>query len=146
MLHAVMEVNDRRPKVLVSRLRALLGDLAGCKIAVLGIAFKPGTDDTRDSPAWKLIDELHAGGADVHVFDPVAAVPDDRRVTSAGSLCEAVRNATAVVLATAWPEFVSADWPALLSQMARPVVVDGRNALRHVPWPAGTQYISVGRA
>src|ERR1051325_6981666 len=74
MLHAVMEVNDRRPKVLVSRLRALLGDLAGCKIAVLGIAFKPGTDDTRDSPAWKLIDELHAGDADVHVFDPVAAV------------------------------------------------------------------------
>jgi UDPglucose 6-dehydrogenase/GDP-mannose 6-dehydrogenase len=145
MLHAVMDVNGRRPKVLVDRLRALLGNLDGCKIAVLGVAFKPGTDDTRDSPALKLIDELLASGADVHVFDPVAAAPADRRVTSAGSLCEVVRNATAAVLATAWPEFVSADWPALLSQMARPMIVDGRNALRHVQWPAGTQYICVGR-
>jgi UDPglucose 6-dehydrogenase/GDP-mannose 6-dehydrogenase len=143
LLHAVMDVNERRAKQLIVRTRAAVGDLTDRKIAVLGVAFKPGTDDTRDSPALRVIEELRDARADVRVYDPVATAPAG--VTCASSLVDAVRGASAVVIATAWPEFIHADWPRLLELMETPIVIDGRNALRAAHWPAGTRYISVGR-
>ena len=107
--------------------------LNGCRIGVLGLAFKAGTDDIRESPALRVIRDLHAEGARVVAYDPVAIpsarlVLGDTRIEYAASMGEALRDVEAVVLMTAWPEFQ--DVPRLLLRLAHPpVVVDGRRAL-----------------
>jgi len=147
LLAAVMSINESRAKTLVARARGIVGDLADRRIAVLGVAFKPGTDDTRDSPALRVIEELLDLKAHVHVFDPLAKVgPEyDGRVSTAESIEEAMTGASAAFLTTAWPEFVSADWRQLILLMQDAVIVDGRNALRNISWPADVRYLPIGR-
>jgi UDPglucose 6-dehydrogenase len=129
LLRSVLEVNERQPLVLVERLRQHL-DPAGRRIVVLGVAFKPGTDDVRESPALKLVPALLDAGAQVVVHDPVAL---DNARTAFGSLPVAyvddlplaVAEADAVLLVTAWAEYRE------VPRLVRPgtVIIDGRRLL-----------------
>jgi UDPglucose 6-dehydrogenase/GDP-mannose 6-dehydrogenase len=135
LLREVIEINEGQPWHMLALLRKGLGrdDLRGVPVAVLGLAFKPETDDLRESPAFPLIDLLLAEGAEVVVYDPVALEGArkrlaDRKVAYASSLEEALLRSTALALVTSWSEF--AEIPALLEKLDRePVVVDGRRML-----------------
>ena len=126
MLEAAVEVNDRQPVRLLERLREYV-DPDGARIAVLGLAFKPGTDDVRNSRAIPLVEALAEAGASVVGYDPVATdnfrerYPD---VEYAGSAAAALDGADAAVVVTDWEEF--ADLDGEFDAMATPVVVDGR--------------------
>ena len=146
LLDAVMAVNRQRAGQVVTRLGAALGGLAGRVIAVLGLAFKPGTDDVRDSPAVALIHGLLAAGASVQAYDPlVRAVPAlGGQVALRPAPEAALAGADAVVIATACPEFRSLDWQACARAMRRRVILDGRDALRGVPLPEGVTYLRIG--
>lgn len=146
LLDAVMAVNRQRAGQVVTNLGAALGGLAGRVIAVLGLAFKPGTDDVRDSPAVALIQGLLAAGASVQAYDPlVRAVPAlGGQVALPPAPEAALAGADAVVIATACPEFRSLDWQACARAMRQRVILDGRNALRGVPLPEGVTYLRIG--
>ncbi|QCC47397.1 UDP-glucose 6-dehydrogenase AglM [Halobellus limi] len=126
MLEAAVEVNDRQPVRLLGRLREHL-DPDGARVAVLGLAFKPGTDDVRNSRAIPLVEALLDANADVVGYDPVATenfrekYPEIEYADSAG---EALYGADAALVVTDWPAF--ADLDAEFDAMATPVVVDGR--------------------
>jgi UDPglucose 6-dehydrogenase/GDP-mannose 6-dehydrogenase len=142
LLRAVLEVNAGRPGEVVQILERELGPLAGRRVGVLGLAFKPDTDDVRESPAIPVIQALLARGARVKAYDPVA-IPTARKllgdaVAYAGSLDECLCDVDAAVLITRWRQFE--DVPARVAAMARPpLVLDGRRQLdKHaVPRYAG---------
>jgi UDPglucose 6-dehydrogenase len=130
VLRSVLDVNRAQPGVIVERLRRRL-DPAGARIAVLGAAFKPGTDDVRESPALEVVRQLRAAGATVVVHDPIAlrnftAALADGSVLATEDLREALTDADAVVLLTAWPAYDEV--PALLDGRDT-LVVDGRRML-----------------
>ena len=133
LLEAVDAVNREQPGRLVDAVRRHFPALAGVPVTVLGLAFKPGTDDVRETPAKPVVEGLLGGGAVVTVYDPIAGASAESlfgpgRVTVAQSLPDAVSTARAVVLVTRWPEF--AGLPALLAPLPDPpVVVDGRRML-----------------
>ncbi|MBE3597553.1 MAG: nucleotide sugar dehydrogenase [Limnochordaceae bacterium] len=136
LLAAVIEVNRRQRIRVVQRLHQALGGLAGRRVAVLGLSFKPGTDDTRESPGVEIARMLAGAGAVVRAYDPVARLSGDaEEVLGSGgerlaTLEDAVAGAQAVVVATEWQEFREADWAALRGVMQSPwVVFDGRNCL-----------------
>lgn len=118
--------------------------------AVLGLTFKPGTDDLRDSPATRVVDLLLERGAHVRGYDPLVRSFEPRRGRERFELCssaaDAVAGSDAAVLATAWPEFRETDWVSLSRSMRSPVLVDGRGALRGVSLPDIVRYRTVGRA
>jgi UDPglucose 6-dehydrogenase len=126
MLEAAVEVNDRQPVRLLERLREYV-DPAGARVAVLGLAFKPGTDDIRNSRAIPLVEALSAAGSEIVGYDPVATdnfrdrYPD---IDYADSAADALDGADAALVVTDWPEF--ADLDGEFDGMATPVVVDGR--------------------
>jgi UDPglucose 6-dehydrogenase len=124
-----------------------VGGLSGKRIALLGLTFKPGTDDLRHSPALRLFNLLADGGADVVGFDPLlppSAWPSGGP-PRAGTAGDAFFGADAAVIATACPEFRALDWTALAACMRAPIIVDGRNALRGLTLPEGVIYLPVGR-
>ncbi len=124
LLDAVVEVNDKQPRKLVDLLEAEV-PLEGARIAVLGLSFKPDTDDVRGSRALDVIDYLTERGADVVAYDPVATEnvrPDYPHIEYADSAADALAGADGAVLATDWAEFDDLDF----SGMARRVLVDGR--------------------
>ena len=129
MLNAAVEVNDGQPGRLVGLLANHL-DLGGARVAVLGLAFKPGTDDVRNSRAIPVIEQLQARGATVTAYDPVAtenakASLDD--VTYADSAAAALEDADGAVVVTDWDEFAALDRE--FDAMATPIVVDGRRII-----------------
>ena len=149
LLNSVVQVNDLQKRRVVQKLNEHLGPLAGKKIALLGLAFKPNTDDMRDAPSLVVASRLQAEGATVSAYDPIAE--EEARVMLegvdfAGSALEAVTDADAVVLITEWEEFRTLDFAQVASAMAGNVVVDGRNALdRDAVRAAGLLYEGVGR-
>jgi UDPglucose 6-dehydrogenase/GDP-mannose 6-dehydrogenase len=152
MLEAAMRVNETRPRALVRVVERELGTLKGAQIAVLGLAFKPGTDDLRESPAIPVIAQLTSGGARVRAYDPVAGDgaqkfwSEDRGVRVSPSAVEACTGSDAAVLVTAWPEFAALDWGALRKVMANNVFVDGRRLLHPQSMEqAGFRYRGIGR-
>ena len=148
LLRSVIEVNARQRMLPVKVLRAQLGDLAGHRVAVLGLAFKPGTDDTRESPGIDIASLLLGEGAIVTAYDPLArAEIDDTGFSQCETIGEAVRGASALVVATEWPQITEADWSRLVHTMNTPrIVYDGRNALSGIAiTAAGGRYIAVGR-
>jgi len=149
-LTEVDAINQRRRARMVDLTRGLLDDsLSGRRIGVLGAAFKPHSDDIRDSPALDVASRLHGAGAHVTVYDP-AALANARRdypaLDYAESAVEAATGADAVLHLTEWPEFVQMD-PAVLGAVVRQRnVVDGRNALDAARWrAAGWHYRALGR-
>jgi UDPglucose 6-dehydrogenase len=132
LLTSVIEVNELQKRRVVGKLRKHLGSLEGKTVALLGLAFKPETDDLREASALVLAARLLAEGAVVRAYDPVAmdVVGDRLRGVELSASAEAaVAGADAAVLVTEWRELVELDWAALRPMMRQPVVIDGRNAL-----------------
>ncbi len=148
LLKSVIEVNNRQRLLPVIRLARALPDLHERTVALLGLSFKPETDDTRESPALDIIPLLLEEGAGVTVYDPIARAMDlDEGVTRAATTLEALEGASAAILVTEWPEFLALDWGRVREVMAEPgIVFDGRNCLdADAIRAAGLVYMAVGR-
>lgn len=151
VLEAARRVNHQQRLAAVEKLKSFLGDLSGRTVAVLGLAFKPGTDDVRDSPALELIELLLAEGASVRGHDPMvakAAAPilSSPRVSFAHNPYDAAEGADALVVATAWEEYASLNLGLLLRRMRGRLLLDGRNLLDpKKARDAGFVYEGVGR-
>jgi UDPglucose 6-dehydrogenase len=150
LLTAVIEVNELQKRRTIGKLQKHLGSLVGKEIALLGIAFKPHTDDIREATSLVLSGRLAGEGAQVRVYDPVAADKADSMLAGAricASALEAVEGADAVVLVTEWPEFAQLDWAGeVKNRMRVPLLVDGRNFLdRDALVAAGFTYEGIGR-
>jgi UDPglucose 6-dehydrogenase len=147
LLNAVIEVNELQKRRVVGKLQQHLGSLRGRTIAVLGLAFKPHTDDVRDAPSLVLAGRLLAEGANVRAWDPVATADDLHGVEQVPTVAEAVAGADAAVLVTEWPQLADEDWTALGATMRGRVFVDGRNMLDPDRMrEAGFAYEGIGRA
>jgi UDPglucose 6-dehydrogenase len=132
LLNSVIEVNELQKRRVISKLQKHLGELVGKEIALLGLAFKPNTDDMREASSLVLTARLQAAGAHVRAYDPVAEEEARKLITGAvfsESAEEAVAGADAVVLVTEWPEFGELDLAAMAASMRGTLVVDGRNFL-----------------
>lgn len=146
-LKSVIEVNDRQFDRMITKVsNAAGGSLVAASIALLGLTFKAGTDDVRDSPALKIADRLQASGSLVRAYDPQAAHDAMSPILRCDSAYEAAKGADVVVIATEWPEFATLDLAQLREVMKRPVIVDMRNVLDpEVAREAGFEYTGVGR-
>jgi UDPglucose 6-dehydrogenase len=149
IVKATIEVNKNQRKRILKKIEDTVGDVKGRTISILGLSFKPNTDDIRDAVAIDLIKALKKMGARVRAFDPVA-IPNARAVLPGVEFTEdvwgAVEGADAVVLATEWNEFRRLDFPRLKRHMKRPIVIDCKNiydpqAMEHM----GFTYVGVGR-
>ena len=148
LLSAVIEVNELQKRRVVQKLQKHLGRLRGKSVALLGLSFKPNTDDMRDAPSLVLASRLLAEGADVRAYDP-AATPHEllRGVTVCSSALEAVDGADAAVIVTEWDEFSSLASAETRDAMRRPLIIDGRNLLDpEATRAAGFDYEGIGRA
>lgn len=149
MLDATIATNTARPARVVRIAEKALGTLAGKTVALLGIAFKAGTDDLRSSPAISILRALETRGAHVQAYDPfiTAKAADQAGLNGAyrQTLELAVKDADAALITTADPAFRAADWERLSSGMRTPVLIDGRNVLRHVTLPAPVRYYPIGQ-
>ena len=149
LLNAVIEVNELQKRRVIGKLEQGLGGLVGKRVALLGLAFKPDTDDMREASSLVLAGRLKAAGAEVVVYDPVAM--DEARKLIVGakftdSAIEAVDGVDAAVIVTEWPEFAEIDWVVAASAMRGNLVIDGRNHLdRDAVESAGLVYEGVGR-
>ena len=149
LLNAVIEVNELQKRRVIAKLEKHLGSLVDKKIALLGLAFKPNTDDMREASSLVLASRLEGEGASVSAYDPIAEDAASGLLPSvemSDSAEAALAGADAAVLVTEWPEFAELDWAALAGNMANPLIVDGRNfldadALR----AAGFTYEGIGR-
>ena len=130
LLDAVMEINLDQRTLVIEKLREVLGGLRNQEIGILGLAFKPNTDDIREAPALDVINSLLLKGARLRVYDP-RAMPVARRQLNSVQYCEdayaAARGADALLVVTDWEEFKALDLEQVKTLMRRPVIVDGRN-------------------
>jgi UDPglucose 6-dehydrogenase len=150
LLSAVIEVNELQKRRTIGKLQKHLGSLVDKEIALLGVAFKPHTDDVREATALVLAHRLIGEGAHVRIYDPVA-LENAREMlggaTLSTSASEALDGADAMVLVTEWPEFRELDWNDVKARMRTPVVIDGRNFLDdEALLAAGFTYEGVGRS
>lgn len=168
----VLSINADQPLRAVNKLERRIGDLTGVRVAILGVTFKPGTDDLRGSPAFALAQELRGRRATVRAWDPSSraleraeghwrAATDGSETSPEGSgagnewlapeeiadsALHAMKRADVVVLATAWPELLELDWRDAAKVMSGKLVIDGRNSLSHHDvCAAGLEYEGVGR-
>jgi UDPglucose 6-dehydrogenase len=150
LLTSVIEVNELQKRRVMKKLEKHLGPLAGKKVALLGLAFKPHTDDMREASSLVLAARLHGEGAIVRGYDPVAGGRAQELLPSiqlCGSVLSALEGADAAILVTEWPEFAELDWEALRGTMATPLMVDGRNFLDPARLRnAGFAYEGIGRS
>jgi UDPglucose 6-dehydrogenase len=149
LLNAVIEVNELQKRRVINKLKQHLDTLADKRVALLGLAFKPGTDDMRGASSLVMAARLQGEGAQVVGYDPVAAerarevLPG---VELAESAQEALDGADAAILVTDWPEFIELDWADVAKRMANPLLVDGRNFLDpDAVRSAGIVYEAIGR-
>jgi len=148
LVEAVEAINaGQRDGLAELAIEQLGGEVTGVRIAVLGAAFKPGTDDTRNSPALTVADRLHAAGAEVVIYDPQAHLPPRDNFTQVDSVEDAVTGAEIVLHLTEWPEFRYLD-PEALGQLAKTkIILDGRLKLHAPTWrDAGWKVVQIGRA
>jgi UDPglucose 6-dehydrogenase len=145
-----VEVNELQKRRTIGKLQKHLGSLAGKEVALLGLAFKPDTDDIREATSLVLAGRLAGEGASVRAYDPVVGARAKEMLAGARiteSALDAVDGADAVVLVTEWPEFRELDWTGEVKRRMRvPLVVDGRNFLdREQLVDAGFTYEGIGR-
>jgi UDPglucose 6-dehydrogenase len=146
MLNAVIEVNELQKRRVIGKLKRHLGTLRDARVALLGLAFKPNTDDMREAPSLVLAGRLLAEGADVVAWDPIASADGLHGVVQVGSVEEALAGADAAVIVTEWSQLLEVDWEALAPTMRRPVLIDGRNLLDPAAMrAAGYTYEGIGR-
>ena len=128
ILNAAKKVNETQHIYFIKLIRNILGEIKGKTIAVLGLAFKANTDDTRESPAIKIINELVSEGANVTCYDPIAKIATGI-ATQYSTIEDAIKNCDAVIICTEWQEFQNTDWEKQKSFMKNPIIIDGRNIL-----------------
>jgi UDPglucose 6-dehydrogenase len=149
LLRAVMDINRDQRREVVHKLRELLGTLDRKVLGVLGLAFKPNTDDMREAPSVELIHLLQSEGAKIRAYDPVAMVNADLYlddVTLCQDAYEVAQGADALVVITEWNEFKHLSLPRLKKAMRQPIIVDGRNIYDVEQMKAlGFTYRGVGR-
>ncbi len=149
LLNAVIEVNELQKRRVMGKLEKHLGSLVGKQITLLGLAFKPNTDDMREATSLVLSARLQAAGAQITAFDPIAEEEARKLIQGvhfADTALGAVAGADAIVLVTEWDEFKTLDWSAVADAMAGKVLIDGRNALDpKVIAAAGLTYEGIGR-
>jgi UDPglucose 6-dehydrogenase len=146
LLNAVIEVNELQMRRVVQKLQQRLGNLRGRTIALLGLAFKPNTDDMREAPSRVIAHRLLAEGVEVRAWDPVARPGDLEDVEICDSVLAAVRDADAAVIVTEWPQLRELVTAEVRDAMARPLIVDGRNLLDPAAVAAaGFEYEGIGR-
>jgi len=155
-LKNIDEINLRRRGRVLDVARDELGELAGKRIAVWGLAFKPDSDDIRDSPALDIVESLARAGAQVVAADPQASIPAAKRIDAAGlsgqvsvsdDYLGAAAGVDAIVVATEWKAFQEVDPKAMASVVANKLVIDGRNCLDADAWKAaGFTYRGMGRS
>jgi UDPglucose 6-dehydrogenase len=149
LLQAVMDINNYQRRAVMLKLRELLGDLNGKTVGLLGLAFKPNTDDMRDAPAVTIADMLIHEGATVRAYDPVAGTQASRLLKSvelADGPYAVAEQADALVVVTEWNEFKQLDMERVCVAMRQPILVDGRNIYDPVKMRAmGFTYRGIGR-
>lgn len=151
LLKEVERINERQRELFLKKVRATLWNLRGKKLAVLGLAFKGGTDDLRESPAISIVRSFLAEGCSVTAYDP-AAMRNSRKILGAAGLrfaedpYSAMEGADALVILTDWPEFARLDLDRVKARLVSPIVFDGRNLFEPGEMAAqGFTYISTGR-
>ena len=149
LLKEVERINAQRIDLVLAKLKGALWILRGKRIGLLGLAFKPSTDDVREAPALAIARRLLAEGADVRGYDPQAATKAKQAVPEL-ELCPdpyaVAAQAEALLLCTEWPEFAVLDWARMKSRMVRPLLLDGRNALDREQLVAlGFEVLGIGR-
>jgi UDPglucose 6-dehydrogenase len=149
LLDAVVDTNRQRPLAVVRMAETALGTLKGKRVALLGLAFKAGTDDLRSSPGVALLHRLRESGAEVQAYDPLvspaAAEKAGLPTVCTDSLDDVIAGSDAALITTTDPLFRNADWPRLARSMRTPVVIDGRNVLRGVTLPDSLRYYPIGK-
>ncbi len=152
LLRAVESINEEQKQRFFQKIRAALWTFRGKSLCVLGLAFKGGTDDIRESPALDIVQQLLREGAKVNAFDPAAAdrakevVPPNEHMRYCSDLYEAAVEADALLILNDWPEFADLDLERLRSTLRYPIVIDGRNLYDPVRMAQlGFTYLSVGR-
>lgn len=150
LIRATVEVNDARKRAMANKVAEVLGgSIKGRTVGILGLTFKPNTDDMRDAPSLALIEELQKGGAIVRVHDPVGM--DNARamikdVTFTQSAYECAQGADVLTLMTEWDAFRALDFHELKRVMQQPALVDLRNVYRQEEVAKhGFRYVSIGR-
>jgi len=147
LLNAVIEVNELQKRRVIGKLKRHLGSLRGTSVALLGLAFKPNTDDTREAPSLVLAGRLAAEGASIRAWDPIvdghAILP---QATIHATPLEALAGVDAAVLVTEWSELADLDWAEAARTMRNALLVDGRNMLDPDDLrAAGFVYEGIGR-
>ena len=149
LLKAVEEINENQKKHLTPKIKQLLPELKGKKVAIWGLAFKPKTDDMREAPSIEIINELQSHGAEIHAFDPEAqhtAKNILKNITYYNCPYETVKDAHALIIATEWNEFRNLDKEKLKLLLKEPNIIDGRNIYEPDEMKTlGFNYIGVGR-
>jgi len=151
LLDEVMHINEDQRQRFLRKVNHALWTLRGKKLGVLGLAFKGGTDDIRESPALRIVQSLLQQGSKIVAYDPAAT---DRareafgdQIMYAGSAYEAAHGADALLILTEWEEFANLDLNRLREELKYPIVIDGRNLYDpDVMSAQGFTYYSVGRA
>ena len=134
LLKAILDINDERPKKMISLCESILDGLENKKISLLGLTFKPNTDDTRSSPALIALDLLKNKNAKISIFDPQIKKNDSHlKLPNNSQLCdslvESIQDSEAALIFTKWDEFKKLDGDLLAKHMKRPVIIDGRGYL-----------------
>jgi len=152
LLEEVRRINDMQRDVFFNKVRAALWTLRGKRIAALGLAFKGGTDDIRESPAIDIIQRLIEAGANVTAYDPAAMertksiLPPSDKLQYATGIYEAATDADTLLILTDWKEFANLDLPRLNRALRFPIIIDGRNLYKPEEMADhGFTYVSVGR-
>jgi len=150
ILQAAQRVNAERPQRILDFLKEHVSDIKGKKIAVLGIAFKPGTDDIRESPALKVMKQLSDNGANVWAHDPLLSrmeISEDikNQINLTESINECLKNSDACILMTEWKEYIDMGLEAITDTMSNKLLIDGRRAFVNRDIPSGITYRAIGR-
>ena len=149
IVESVIEVNERQQMLMVDKIENVLGDLKGKRLGILGLTFKPNTDDIRDSPAIRIIETLIKKGAIVSAYDPAgmeAAAKILKGVNYVKDIYEAAQDADALVIITEWNEFRYPDWEKVQASLRSPTVIDMRNIYEPEKMKTrGFNYRCVGR-
>jgi UDPglucose 6-dehydrogenase len=144
ILEATEQINQSQPLYFIEKIKERLGTLEGRTIAILGLSFKPETDDTRESPSFIVIEELLKSKVILHVHDPIVRVKD-ARLKQFDHIEEAIQTADAIVLCTDWKVYRDFPWQEVRERLYRPVIFDGRNQLAHMKNElTGYDYYGVG--
>ncbi len=151
LLKEIMEINDQQHELLVRKALHRIGNLKGKKIAILGLSFKPETDDMRKAPSIKIIESLTMHGAEVAAYDPVAMVNAKKifgdSISFASSAFDAVVDADALFIVTEWKDFIQLDLANLIKKMKVPIIFDGRNCFEEsrIKECSKVEYYPVGK-